>query len=63
MPASPPANLGSDTARVQLRNVLANYIHAQDPAAPRGYHKWTAPVVAQPKTRLLVGDPITLMVC
>ena len=61
MPSAP--NTGNDSARVQLRNLLATYFHAQDPPAPRGYHKWTAPAVAQPKTRLLVGDPITLMVC
>ena len=56
------ANLGSDTARVQLRNVLASYFHAQDPATTRGYFKWTPPVASQPSPRLLVGDPVTLMV-
>jgi hypothetical protein len=60
MPSSP--NTGSDAARVQLRSVLANYIHAQEPAAPRGFHKWAAPVANQPKPRLLVGDPVTLVV-
>lgn len=55
-------NLGSDSARVQLRNVLAAYFHAQDPPAPRGYHKWTPPVASQPDPKLLVGDPVTLVV-
>jgi hypothetical protein len=53
-----------DSARVQLRNALASYFHAQPTAAPAGYSRWAAPAtqaVNQPP-RLLVGDPVTLMV-
>jgi hypothetical protein len=60
MPTAP--NTGSDSARVQLRGILANYFHAQEPAAPRGYHKWTIPAAGQPSPKLLVGDPVILMV-
>ena len=53
-----------DSARVQLRNALATYFHAQPTAAPAGYSRWAAPAtqaVNRPP-RLLVGDPVTLMV-
>ncbi len=53
-----------DSARVQLRNALASYFHAQPTAAPTGYSRWAAPAVqaASQSPRLLVGDPVTLMV-
>ena len=58
-----PAIVDQDQARLQLRNTLVAYFHAQDPAAPAGYPRWSAPAthVAQPP-KLLVGDPVTLMV-
>ncbi len=63
MPAAHP-NIGNDSARVQLRNLLTTYLHAQDPPCPSGYQRWTAPALADAKItpRLLVGDPVTLMV-
>ena len=57
------AHIDQDQARLQLRNALTAYFHAQDPPAPTGYPRWDAPAthVAQ-SPRLLVGDPVTLMV-
>jgi hypothetical protein len=67
MPATHPAtSLPNESARVELRNALATYFHAQPPAAPAGYPRWTA-ASAQPASPpqdkpLLVGDSVTLMV-
>ena len=57
------AHIDQDQARLQLRNALTAYFHAQAPPAPTGYPRWDAPAthVAQ-SPRLLVGDPVTLMV-
>jgi hypothetical protein len=67
MPSSakthPP--LGSELARVQLRNALAMYLHQLDPPAPNGYHRWAQAglaAAARPAQTLLVGDPIVLSV-
>ena len=65
MPATHPAtSLPNESARVELRNTLATYFHAQPPAAPAGYPRWTA-ASAQPtgpQEKLLVGESVTLMV-
>jgi len=62
MPAQPPL-LGNESARAQLRQTLAQYLHQLGPAAPGGYHAWTAPgLSAPPAPALLVGDPIALSV-
>jgi hypothetical protein len=51
-------------ARAQLRAALATHFLAQ--AEAPHYHRWTAnpsaPVDAKPQAKLLVGDPITLVV-
>lgn len=61
--AQPPLLLGSDSARVQLRNALTTYLHQLDPPAPMGYHHWApAGLAARPCPTLLVGDPIVLSV-
>lgn len=63
MPAARNSLIGPDSARVQLRNTLAKYLHDQDPPAPAGYHRWTVPSQgARPSPSLLVGDPVMLMV-
>lgn len=54
-----------EPARAQLRSNLAAYFHGQSTAAPSGYPTWSASGsgYGQPGSqRLLVGDPITLMV-
>ena len=62
MPSTPPL-LGNESARAQLRQTLAQYLHQLGPAAPGGYHAWTAPgLAAPPAPALLVGDPIALSV-
>ena len=56
MPAARNSLIGPDSARVQLRNTLAKYLHDQDPPAPAGYHRWTVPSQgARPSPSLLVG--------
>ena len=54
----------SDSARVQFRQALATYFHAQP--AQDGKGSWTAPslesTTLKSTPRLLVGDPVTLMV-
>jgi hypothetical protein len=56
------SNLGPDSARVQLRNALAQYLHDQTPPAPAGYHRWNAAQATRPSPSLLVGDPVELLV-
>ena len=66
MPATHPAtSLPNESARVELRNTLATYFHAQPPAAPAGYPRWTAsaqPASPPQEKPLLVGESVTLMV-
>lgn len=60
--------LGSDAARIKLRQALAAYFHAQPVAAPRGFHGWPAPSLPSISNNggrlpeLAVGDPVVLMV-
>ena len=65
-----PACMNPETARAQLRSHLASYFHAQGPAAPSGYPQWKAVSesssgAGQPQqlAKLLVGDPVVLLVC
>ena len=61
-------NIGNDSARVQFRQNLATYFHAQEMPAPTGYAPWTSPHLegvsgaAKTSPKLLVGDPVTLLV-
>ena len=52
-----------EPARAQLRTNLAAYFHGQATAAPNGYPTWSASgVQVGLSQKLLVGDPVTLMV-
>lgn len=51
--------------RAQLQSNLAAYFHSQPVAAPSGYPSWSASgggQAGQAQQKLLVGDPVTLMV-